>query len=1213
MLGFGHLDFRGTFNKRLTTAVLLITISQFNFGFDQQGFAATQAMTAFDKQFGHWDEAKQDYVLDTVWLSFFNGFIYLGQATGVLAGSWISKRYGRRMCMFTMSIWALVAATIVITSRTPTQILVARVLNYIYIGMELAVVPVFQSEITPKHARGFVVGTYQISLFSPRWLVLKDRKADALACLQELRVGKYTEEQIEEEYRGIVAVVEQEYQTKTGSFLDIFKPQHRTRTMVVTGANFFLQSTGQIFTSIYGALYVKSLGTINPFTVTVIIAVVSTCTSLLAMVMTDKLGRRFQVLLGASVQVSALMTMGGLGTVSDPSNQIKAGIVSMMVIFTFGYAVGWAPTAHILSAEIPALTVRDMTYRSASVLNIATQFVVSFSLPYLLNKPYAALGSRVGFIFGSISLCSIIFAYFCVPDVSGRSLEEIDHLFASGLSLRKFKGATVQTEPQRRDSKDIESDVVDVGINSNLDTTRNPPRRRPARASPDTCSACRARKVRCDGRRSICTNCERLGFTCSFENPQTNIDKRSTVPVTRRRAHLACFSCHSRKVRCNEEQPTCRRCSRLGNVCVYPTPGRVSDPTHSRSTVALSPGPPSPDSSSDSQSSQARTGSRRRSDGTVQAQTSYALDTRSPPPGQEELELVSNDPADPVQEPIIDKSVEASDSHEPSEQLALKALTIFFTHIRHIPAFSFLHRALVMDQYRSKNFNKALLLSLIGIVSVFHDLGPGMVKRGDEFIARAETLILQDLENPSVPNVQALIFIIKHRAYQRRFTSAFSLTAIAIRYAMGLRLNYDDPKLEFLTQECCRRTMWSLYLIDNVMSAGYQEFTLSLPRLLHIQLPTHDTNFDLDIPEQGGYLEPTHYSPEAKSPSTLSLVIRMMNINYRVLEFTKQAVAPDVGNSEFGSQVDVFQLELNNYQSQLPTQFQSSTRNIQLHAHSSSLSSFLSIHVHWHMAHCNIYRLTMEGLVEALPQPALTALDQEFVRSCQIRCYESAIELAKILQAVLTVKPDGVALDLDIAVSVYQCFRILAHANYTLKIIPENMAEVVKAYGQVCIEFLESMFFECEATTAIVRYNPDFCYSILTCVKKEDAYELMATISMVNISETPRLSIPSPEGHPDVSQKLETRYHVFSRHSLVGQVKVPNKDSSFVTSPSFAKRDSIYKQARSFSPNLSPYSGDSITVENSASSGVDMAGSLSHEVFDFNMLEFNLDSSILFM
>ncbi|EXM16541.1 Major facilitator, sugar transporter-like [Fusarium oxysporum f. sp. vasinfectum] len=498
MLGFGHLDFRGTFNKRLTTAVLLITISQFNFGFDQQGFAATQAMTAFDKQFDHWDEVKQDYVLDTVWVSFFNGYIYLGQAFDVVAGSWVSKRYGRRMCMLTISVWALVAATIVITSRTPTQILVARVLNYIYIGMELAVVPVFQSEITPKHARGFVIGgltmnciaqgtstlpgrqayTIPYGLFyviptfiiagiwiipeSPRWLVLKDQKADALASLQQLRAGKYTEQQIEEEYQGIVMAVEQEYQTKSGSFLDIFKSQHRKRTLVVVGANFFLQSTGQIFTSIYGALFVKSLGTVNPFTVTVVIAVVNSCTLLLAMVLTDRLGRRFQVLLGASIQVSALMTMGGLGTVSDPSSQIKAGIVSMMVVFTFGYALGWAPTAHILSAEIPALTVRDMTYRSASVLNITTQFAVSFSLPYLLNKPYAALGSRVGFIFGSISVCSIVFAYFCVPGVSGRSLEEIDHLFESGMSLRNFKGASVQIEHESHDGKDIEADVVGI-------------------------------------------------------------------------------------------------------------------------------------------------------------------------------------------------------------------------------------------------------------------------------------------------------------------------------------------------------------------------------------------------------------------------------------------------------------------------------------------------------------------------------------------------------------------------------------------------------------------------------------------------------------------------------------------------------------------------------------------------------------------------------
>lgn len=40
----------------------------------------------------------------------------------------------------------------------------ARVLAYIYVGMELAVVPIYQAEITPRRARGFVVGTYQLAL-----------------------------------------------------------------------------------------------------------------------------------------------------------------------------------------------------------------------------------------------------------------------------------------------------------------------------------------------------------------------------------------------------------------------------------------------------------------------------------------------------------------------------------------------------------------------------------------------------------------------------------------------------------------------------------------------------------------------------------------------------------------------------------------------------------------------------------------------------------------------------------------------------------------------------------------------------------------------------------------------------------------------------------------------------------------------------------------
>lgn len=66
-----------------------------------------------------------------------------------------------------MSIWALVTATILLTSgvsHNKWQLLAGRILNYVYIGMELSSVPVYQSEVVPAPIRGLAVGSYQLSL-----------------------------------------------------------------------------------------------------------------------------------------------------------------------------------------------------------------------------------------------------------------------------------------------------------------------------------------------------------------------------------------------------------------------------------------------------------------------------------------------------------------------------------------------------------------------------------------------------------------------------------------------------------------------------------------------------------------------------------------------------------------------------------------------------------------------------------------------------------------------------------------------------------------------------------------------------------------------------------------------------------------------------------------------------------------------------------------
>lgn len=160
----GFDRFRRCFNGRLLYSCFLIALSQVNFGMDLGAFGGTQAMPAFKKQFGKYNPVKDVYVLESSYLSLLNSLTYIGFGFGVLSGSFISNRFGRRKALFTMCFWAIAGAAIMITSRVKQQMMAGRIIAYVYIGMELALVPVFQSELVPAEIRGFAVGTYASGL-----------------------------------------------------------------------------------------------------------------------------------------------------------------------------------------------------------------------------------------------------------------------------------------------------------------------------------------------------------------------------------------------------------------------------------------------------------------------------------------------------------------------------------------------------------------------------------------------------------------------------------------------------------------------------------------------------------------------------------------------------------------------------------------------------------------------------------------------------------------------------------------------------------------------------------------------------------------------------------------------------------------------------------------------------------------------------------------
>jgi hypothetical protein len=174
------------------------------------------------------------------------------------------------------------------------------------------------------------------------------------------------------------------------------------------------------------------------------------------------------LLVSGVIQFAAIMTVGGLGLIAEPTPAVKIAIVSMVTVFGCGFILAWAPLTYVVTTEIAPLRLRDIAQRVAACVNVFFQFAVNFSIPYLLYPPYAALGSKVGFIFGALSFCAVAFTYLCVPECKGKSLEEIDYLFQKNVPLRHFQRHNAgmeafQAEGKLEDESKAPISTVEVG------------------------------------------------------------------------------------------------------------------------------------------------------------------------------------------------------------------------------------------------------------------------------------------------------------------------------------------------------------------------------------------------------------------------------------------------------------------------------------------------------------------------------------------------------------------------------------------------------------------------------------------------------------------------------------------------------------------------------------------------------------------------------
>ncbi|VUC32433.1 unnamed protein product [Clonostachys rosea] len=472
--------------KHITSNLLLATMSMafsvFTFGFEQAVFDTVQAMTPFERRFGDFLESEGQYGFTASKLAYLNSFPLISYAIGVVVASQIGERFGRKPVFIGMNFICMTGLIVVLTAKSYGQILAGRMILNLHVGTEAWLVPMYQAELVPAAVRGSFVSLYAFNhifagficsiitnftsniptdacwmipvgctvIFpslvlstcwlvpeSPRWLLRKGRVDKATENIFYLS-GTSPDYPAHQEAALLLEAL-QEGQTK-GEWSDLIKGINLRRTIHGVLASAFTQLTGQSFASQYGSIFLKSINVMNAFTATMIKRALLCIGCLAVIFFVDKTGRRRMFLVGSFITAAALMVMGGLGTVAPSTMGIKKGIVAMALVFPATYMNSFAATLQVFKSEVPHITLRDKSVMVFwSVANLCN-FVATFTLPYLLQAPYANLGSKVGFIYGSIATLGFIWGYCFLPEMAGRSLEEIDEMFESKVPAWRSRG-----------------------------------------------------------------------------------------------------------------------------------------------------------------------------------------------------------------------------------------------------------------------------------------------------------------------------------------------------------------------------------------------------------------------------------------------------------------------------------------------------------------------------------------------------------------------------------------------------------------------------------------------------------------------------------------------------------------------------------------------------------------------------------------------------
>lgn len=482
---------------RLALVSFIGSLGALSFGYDNGWWGFILGAPYFNAQYGKTPVLDPktglvaSYSLSASEQSAGTGLGTAGIMIGCMIAPWFNEKYGRKKSFLLLAMIGLVGTVVQACStigRRYWVLIAGKIILNISVGIASAVVGVYLSECAPASLRGTLMSNYNIiqnigyvlaaaTVYgvvlkagivnwllpiclqfilpiaivlcsplipeSPRWLVAQGRLDEAAAVIKSLRsakTGAADADKIALEVEEIRAAYEEMRQIHDGvSWTELFKGANLRRTLVAIGLQSLQQGQGVSFVANYTLTTLIGLGIANPYTIVLVLYVVLLVSSLGAFYFPDKLGRRFLLLFGATALAICMAIIGAITTkYAQPTGSMANLLVAALFIWVAIFSNTWSIIPWTVAAEIPSNPLREKTLALASWSGFGVGLAVGFVTPYIQNAAYGNLGGKIGFIWMGFSIAAGVYVYFFLPELKGRTLEELDYMFEARIPTREF-------------------------------------------------------------------------------------------------------------------------------------------------------------------------------------------------------------------------------------------------------------------------------------------------------------------------------------------------------------------------------------------------------------------------------------------------------------------------------------------------------------------------------------------------------------------------------------------------------------------------------------------------------------------------------------------------------------------------------------------------------------------------------------------------------